>query len=345
MKEKVNRNLIIFIRQLSLIIDSDISVFEGLDLIKNKTDDSITKAIVDKTLEGLNMGMSLADAISESDDIPLMVKNMINIGEQSGDLPFALSEVSDSLEKDMETSQKVKQAITYPIILAILMFGVIILLVIKVLPMFNDILMSLGGNMPAVTRNILDFSLFLSRNGWIILGVIVALVVGFKLYFSSEKGRMKRDKLRLSLPVLGGINSSIIAVKFARNLSMLYKAGIPVSTAFEMICGIMDNSYIISRLKEAKEELDMGTTPDKVLEDLNIFPWVLTRLFSVAQTTGHMEEMLVKAADYMEEDANNKVAKLTSVIEPALIIILSIIIGIILVSVMLPVINIMNTIS
>ncbi len=345
MKEKINRNLIIFIRQLALIIDSDISIFEGLELIKNKTDDAFTKNLVDKVLAGINMGMTLADAINECPEIPLMVKNMINIGEQSGDLPFALTEVSNSLEKDMETTQRVKQAITYPIILAILMFGVIILLVVKVLPMFNDILMSLGGNMPSVTRNILDFSLFLSRNGWIILGIIIAIIVSLKLYFSSEKGKLKKDKLKLSMPVLGGINSSILAVKFSRNLSMLYKAGIPVSTAFEMISGIMDNSYIIGRLNEAKDELDMGASPDKVLEDLNIFPWVLTRLFSVAQSTGHMEEMLLKASDYMEEDANSKVAKLTSVIEPALIIVLSIIIGIILVSVMLPVINIMNTIS
>ncbi len=339
------RNLIIFIRQLSLIINSDISIFEGLQLIEKKTDSFFIKDIVKKTLQHLYEGSSLSSALEQNSTIPPIIKSMINIGEESGDLSFALDEIANNLEKDMETTDKLKQAVTYPIILAILMTGVILLLILKILPMFNEILLSLGGSIPNTTQNIMAVSLFLSENIFFILFLVVILIIAFRIYFNSEKGHYTKDKLKFSLPILKDIYSSILAVRFARNLAMLYKAGIPVSISFSMLTKIMNNLYVEKLLLDAKNKLDDGAQPDKVIEELNIFPWVLIKLFSIAQSTGHMEQMLIKASNYMEEETNNRIAKLTSVVEPVLIIILSIIIGIILVSVMLPVINIMNTIG
>ncbi len=345
MKENSTRDLIVFINQLSLIIDSDISLFEGLELISKKTNSEFIKNIVKTTLDELSMGNTLATALDKNKNLPAIVKNMVNIGEQSGDLSFSLNEISQTLEKEIETSEKIKQAITYPIILSVLMLGVILLLVLKILPMFNDILVSLGGNIPNVTAQILNFSLFISNNIGYIAFITLVIVASIWLYFSSSKGKLKKDELKFSLPFIGDIYSSITAVRFARNLSMLYKAGIPVSIAFSMIKPTISNLYVENLLDEAQEKLDSGKAPDVVIEELNIFPWVLIKLFNVAQTTGHMESMLMKAANHMEKEANEKIAKLTSVIEPILIIILSTIIGIILISVMLPVINIMNTIS
>ncbi len=345
MNRKDNKNLIVFIRQLSLVIDSDISIFEGLELISNKTDSEYIKKIVKKTLENLYAGESLASSLEANEDIPAIVKSMINIGEESGDLSFSLNEVANSLEKDDETLEKLKQAVTYPIILTVLMTGVILLLIVKILPMFNEILESLGGHIPVITLAILNISMFLSNNIWIILAFVIAIIVGLIVYFKSEKGRYKRDKLKLYLPLLKEIYSALLAVRFSRNLSMLYKAGIPVNMSFSMISPSMNNLYVEKLLAAAKDELDMGAEPDKVIEGLNIFPWVLVKLFSVAQNTGHMEEILLRASKYMEEEANSKIQKLTSVLEPILIIVLSVIMGLILVSVMIPVINIMNTIG
>ncbi len=340
-----SKNLIVFIRQLSLIIDSDISIFEGLELIAQKTDSEYVKKIVKTTLDNLYLGETLAQSLESNENIPPIVKSMISIGEESGDLSFALGEVANNLEKDEETIEKVKQAVTYPIILTVLMTGVILLLILKILPMFNEILESLGGHIPAITLTILNFSMFLSSNIWIILAFILLIVVGSIVYFRSEKGRYKKDKLKLSLPLIKDIYSSLLAVRFSRNLSMLYKAGIPVNISFDMISPSMNNLYVENLLKGAKSELDNGEEPDKVIESLNIFPWMLVKLFSVAQSTGHMEDILLKASKYMEEEANSKILKLTSVLEPVLIIVLSIIMGLILVSVMIPVINIMNTIG
>ncbi len=344
-KQEIDLNIIVFIRQLSLIIDSDISLFEGLELIREKSDEKDIKTLANEMIASLSEGKSLSEAMSESAHIPAIVSDMVNIGEQSGDMTFCLNEVADNLEKSLETKSKVKQAITYPIILASLMLGVIILLVLKVLPMFNDILISLGGNMPSITAGILGFAIAIRDNIIIIVAVIIAIIVGVKMYFFGEKGQYKKDRLKLQLPVMRGINSSLIAIGFARNLSMLYRAGIPVSSSFEMIAKVSRNLYVKSELLKAKEKLDAGAEPAEVIEELGLFPWVLIKLFSVAQVTGQMDEMLNKAADFMEEENKKKIMKLTSVIEPALIIILSIIIGLILVSVMLPVINIMNTIS
>ncbi|PID82063.1 MAG: hypothetical protein CSB16_03225, partial [Clostridiales bacterium] len=272
MNRKNNKNLIVFIRQLSLIIDSDISIFEGLELIANKTDSEYIKKIVKTTLDNLYEGETLAQSLELNEDIPAIVKSMISIGEESGDLSFSLNEVANNLEKDDETLEKVKQAVTYPVILTVLMTGVILLLILKILPMFNEILESLGGHIPVLTLTILNISMFLSSNIWIILGIIIALLVGFVIYFRSEKGRYKKDELKLSLPLLKEIYSSLLAVRFSRNLSMLYKAGIPVNISFDMISPSMNNLYVEDLLKDAKQELDMGEEPDKVIEGLNIFP-------------------------------------------------------------------------
>ncbi len=345
MKENQKRDLIVFTRQLSLIIDSDVSVFEGLDLIKSKTDSAYIRVIVDKILEHLHNGYTLSESISAEKSLPALFRSMVTIGEQSGDLSFALEQVASSYEKELETSNKLKQAITYPVILSVLMVGVILLLILKILPMFNNILLSLGGTMPAITQVILNIALALNANIVPVAIIFVVVLIALIAFFSSKKGKAALDYLKLHTPIVKDIYSSLLAVTFSRNLSMLYKAGIPLSESLEMLKPVLNNVYVSGKLDMSKTQLEAGEEADKVIEKLNIFPWILIKLFSVAQTTGHMEKILLKVSLSMEEEVDEKLARLTSVVEPVLIIALSFVIGIILVSVMLPVINIMNTIG
>ena len=338
--------LIIFTRQLALIIDSDVSMFEGLALIKEKTDHEGMKEIIERILKDLHMGKSLGESLKTLEgSFPAFIINMINIGEQSGDLTSTLEQVADAYERELETRNKVRSAVTYPIILSVLMLGVILLLVLQVLPMFNEILQSLGGDMPTLTKGIIAISLFIGKFIWVFALIIVALIVGIIFYKRTEKGRAYFDQIAFKLPVIKDINASLAAVRFSRNLAVLIRSGINMSIGMEMIEPIMNNSYVQARITIARKNLNQGAPADKVIESLDLFPWVLVKLFSVAQTTGHMDSMLDKAADVMEKETDARLERLTTVIEPILIIILSSIIGVILISVILPIISIMNAIG
>lgn len=338
--------IIVFTRQLSLVIDSDVSLYEGLEMIKDKSDNAVLITVIEGMLEQLRSGHSLTDAIkSYKDQFSPFIVNMVDIGEQSGDLTNTLGQIADAYERDLEARAKVKSAVTYPIILAALMLGVILLLVLQVLPMFNDILTSLGGEMPALTGSILGISLFIGNYIWVFTAIVVIIVAFILYYRSTEKGRFALDRLKFKMPIIRDISSSMAAVRFARNLAVLIRSGISMSIGMDMIKPIMNNRYVAEELDKASTSMKKGEPADKVIESLNLFPWVLVKLFSVAQTTGHMDTMLDKAADVMEKETDARLDRLTTVIEPILIIILSVIVGIILISVILPIIDIMNSIG
>ncbi|MCK8061378.1 MULTISPECIES: type II secretion system F family protein [unclassified Fusibacter] len=338
--------LIIFARQLSLVIDSDVSLYEGLKLIKEKSDNEQLVTVIDSMLSDIGQGKSLSEAMtSQSHAFPAFIVTMVKIGEESGELNQTLTQIADTYEKEMETSAKVKAAITYPIILSLLMFGVIVLLVVEVLPMFNEILTSLGGDMPALTQVILNLSLWIGDYIWPIVIILAALAGGAYAYGRTEKGSAFYDRLKFKMPIQKHIISAITAVRFSRNLAILIRSGVNIGMAMKLITPIFNNTYVTERVEAAADRINQGEMPDKAIESLHLFPWVLIKLFTIAQSTGHMDSMLDKAADNMEKELDYRLERLTTVIEPLLIIILSSIVGIILISVILPIVGIMNAIG
>jgi len=338
--------VILFTRQLALVIDSDMSLHEGLTLIKEKSDHLSLKQVIQHLLEQLESGQTFGEALRLEENVfsPFLI-HMIDVGEKSGNLTGSLNQIATAYEQELEARNKIKSAVTYPIILSVLMLGVILLLILKVLPMFNNILASLGGEMPPLTKSILGVSLFIGKYLWVFIVLILILGVVTHFYRQTKKGRFFFDRLRFTFPIIKNITASLSAVRFARNLASLLRSGISTTLALGMIQPLMNNLYVEERIKQAIELLKEGSSTDQVIESLDLFPWVLVKLFSVAEATGHMDQMLDKAADVMEEDANQRLANLTTVIEPILIIFLSLIIGVILISVILPIISIMNAIG
>ncbi|MBC7959191.1 MAG: type II secretion system F family protein [Vallitaleaceae bacterium] len=339
-------DLIIFARQLALIIDSQVSLHDGLKMIQNKSDNKQLADILDDVVEEIQKGLTLGDALKKHEAIlSTFFVNMIDIGEKSGNLVNVLEQIGDTFEKENETHQKVKAAVSYPIILSILMLGVVILLVVQILPMFSDVLESLGGTMPIITQVILGISLFIGKYFFVILIVVLILVYFMLSYKKTESGQLFFDTLKFKMPIQKQIVISTTATRFARNLGILIQSGINITEAIYMLLPVMNNKYIEGKLEQAVKDIESGETLDEVMEKLQLYPWVLIKLFTVAQTTGHLDDVLKKAASIMEAETDLRLKRLTTVIEPILIMILSIIIGIVLISVVLPVVNIMNSIG
>jgi len=341
-----NQILATFTRQLGLVLDSDLPIHSGLEIIQSKTKSERLGKIVKEVQVNMKEGYSLSESLLKyTDDFTPFVVNMIELGEKSGSLTNILNQIADTLEKEIEIKAKVKAALTYPIILSLMMLGVIMLLVVKVLPAFDDILSSLGGEMPLFTKWMLNSSTFIGNNIFVIVATIAVVVVGYTLYKNTSKGRFTTDKMKFYMPIQKGIASAIMGTRFARNLSVLLKSGFSFSIAMEMLKPIMSNEYMALLLDDAIVQLKDGAPIDEVVEKFNIFPGIMIRLFSVAQKTGHMDQMLDKVAIEMEKEADMKLDSVATVLEPLLIIVLSILIGIILVSVILPIINILNSIG
>jgi type IV pilus assembly protein PilC len=211
--------------------------------------------------------------------------------------------------------------------------------------MFNDILTSLGGDMNPMTRGLMNFGLFVSNNFiWIII-VIVVITAAIMLMRVTDQGRKYIDFLKLHFPWFRKINRSDIAAVFARNLAMLIKSGINITIAVGMLRGIIGNSIISEKLRQTEESLSQGERIETALGKLNLFPDLLIKLFSVAMETGGLDRTLEKAAEIMEKETDDKLERMTSVLEPLMIIVLSLLVGFILISVILPVTGILNAIG
>ncbi|RRD96077.1 type II secretion system F family protein [Clostridiales bacterium COT073_COT-073] len=337
---------ILFSRQLALALNSDISITEGLDIIRSKSEDALLVKALEEMVAKIYMGYSFGDAIKEQEEVfSTFYVNMVTIGEESGNLAEILEQVAQTYERDVVTVKKVKQAVTYPLILTCLMFGVIILLITEVMPMFDRVLKSLGGDIPAVTKVILKTGLFLKSYGWVILLVLLLIGVAISYYKKTEKGKVLFDKMKFFIPYQKDLTASLLAARFARNLGLLLTSGMSANRALEMIYPIIDNEYLAERIKASISQVAEGKGLDEVIETLNLFPNLLIKLFSVGVATGQMDHALLRAADEMDRDVDDKLTRLTSVLEPLLIVILSVIVGVILISVVLPVISIMNNIG
>ncbi len=345
-KELSRADLSALSRQLALVVNSELSLQEGLELIAEQSKSKTVKALLSRVETRLNEGDSLAEAFAkETEALPDFYIQTIRIGEQSGNLEKVLGRVADSYDKDAKISAKVMQAVTYPIILTILMLGVIILLLSEVMPMFDEVLSSVGGEMPGITRALMDIGRFISTYFYIIIAIIALAVVLVIAMRQTEHGRERLDGFKLKMPIQRGIVKNTAAVRFARTLAMLIRSGIGLAEGVRMTGNIVMNTRIKSLIEKAAASIEQGSTLKQALLSLGLFPGLLLRILAVAESTGHTDDMLDKAADVMEEELDERLTRLTTVLEPALIIVLSVIIGIVLISVILPVTRIMNAVG
>ncbi len=345
-KELSSADLSSLSRQLALVVDSDLSLQEGLELISQQTKSKSAQQMLQRVKDRVIEGHALSEAFAnEQRSLPVFYIQMLKMGEQSGNLVRVLTRVADSYDKEAKIAAKVMSAVTYPLILTVLMLCVIVLLLVEVLPMFEEVLSSLGGELPGITRALMDVGTFIGDYFYILLAVIAAGVLAVIILRQSPRGRELLDAYKLKIPVRRGITRSICAVRFSRNLAMLLRSGITLATSVRMTAAVVMNSRIEALMLKAAESIEQGETLREALLTLGLFPGLLLRILAVAENTGHTDDMLDRAADVMEEELDERLTKLTTVLEPALIIVLSVIVGVVLVSVILPVARIMNAVG
>jgi type IV pilus assembly protein PilC len=341
------KDLSIFCSQMAMVLHSDITIMEGVRILHEQTENRALKSALAEIHADMDKGIPFSQSFDRFKNtvFPEYLTNMVALGEVSGTIDTVFSQMSDYYNKDNAIRNKVKAAVTYPLILTVLMLGIIVLLVVRILPMFSDILTTMGGTMPVLTQVMMSFSAFLGHYLIPILVIIAAVVVFCVFYSKTGGGRMFFDHLKLTLPFSSQIFTRIITARFARCLAILIRSGVNLLSALEMMQTLIGNAYVEKRFQKTREEIYEGKDLVEGLTETGIFPPLFLRLVAIGQNAGFLDEMLFKASDIFDEEVQTSLERMTTFIEPVMIIILSIIVGIILLSVMLPMINIMNTIG
>ncbi|MDR1541361.1 MAG: type II secretion system F family protein [Clostridiales bacterium] len=340
------KELSIFCRQMSVMYISQITIMEGLLLLAEQTENKQLKKALLEIHERMNEAYAFRDSISMYPHIfGAYLINMVMIGEDSGSLDSVFSRMANYFEKEDKVKKKLKSAIAYPLVLTVLMVAIVMLLIIKILPMFQHTLETMGGTMPVATRMIFTAANFISEYAWAIAVAVGAAIILALASTRSEKGRAFKDKLKITAPISSFVNSRVITARYSRGLSILLKSGVQLLNAMESIATLIDNKFLEEKFKEAFLKVKEGESLVGVLKEINFFPPLFLRMVAIGHDTGHLDEMLDKTANIFDDEVDEAVEKITLMVEPALIIMLSIVVGIILLSVMLPMISIMNAIG
>jgi type IV pilus assembly protein PilC len=338
------KDITIFCRQFAVLFNSGITILETIEILILQSDNKKLKGILRVVYDDIRRGKVLSEAMDvHSDVFPEFLRNMIKVGEVSGNLDEILNRMADYYERDNKIKNKVKGAMTYPIVLFFLMIAVVIVLLTVVIPIFAETLMGFGATLPAITQIMINLSDFIKGNFlWIII-VVAGIVVVFLNWKRTDSGKEVLDRLMLRIPIIHKIQKKVITARFARSLSILLRSGISMIDAVETMSKLMGNREVEARFISCREEIRKGNSLSKAILSVDIFPPLLTQMIAVGERTGELDEILSRTAGFFDDEVEEAIGKATTMIEPLMLIVMAVIVGTILVSVMLPLMKIMET--
>ncbi len=337
--------LSLFATQISLFLRSGLSLTEGLSLMEEDIGDSRFRACVTKVREGVEGRRPLNDAMRDAGTFPEYMLKMAEIGEFSGHLEGMMNALSRFYERERNLRQRVKSAVTYPLMLLLMMTVVVFLLIVRVLPMFDRLLGSLGGEMPAFVRGLMNFGAFVGQWYIAILAVVVAIAIFWSVFSRTGAGRSFIDAFKASFPVVRGLYRKMAAERFATAMSFLLSSNVDLEISLELTKGILGNRHMSKKIDSCLKMMESGGTLYDALYESGIFPRQFSKMLAIGFKSGEMDSMMSRLAEIYEQEVDGSLRRVTGAIEPAFVALLSVVVGIIMVSVMLPLIEAMSNIG
>ena len=332
--------------QVALVQKSGIPLPEGIELLADSSDlPRLTQVLRALAIEMRGL-VPLSEAMEKLNSFPAYLVQMSRIGEMSGNLDHVMSNLAEFYRRDALLRRKVRNSLIYPLVLMAMMLAIIILLIVRVLPVFSEILASFGGEMPRFSQGLLLFGNIISRHAFWLFPVVFILIAALYLWLKrSVQGQRLIDKAKLKLPVFGPLYRRIYASRFSISLSYLLRSAIDFDTSLSMTEAIMDNTIVVSRIAACRQKIARGADTFTALQETELFPRLFIRMLSLGNRTGDLDAVLQKIASSYEQEVDSRLTRLTSIVEPLLVIILSLIVGAILLTVMLPLVEIMTSIG
>lgn len=337
--------LSLFCQQMALVLKSGIAPVEGIPLIAEELSQPRLKKALDEISGDITQGASLHEALGRQRLFPDYLVAMTGLGESTGMLDRVMENLAKYYERDHRLQKKFRSSITYPLILMGLMLGVILLLILKILPMFANILSSLGGEMPQVTMLLLSLGNGLLRIGPVLIGILVVLVLGLIRYGHTDGGELHFDRLRMELPLIGRLYRKVSAARFSHGMALVLRSGMTFEEGLVAVEQIIGNRFVRVKIIEAGDRVRAGETPADAFAQMGLYPNLFIRMMRIGHRTGELDQMMAKISDVYDDEVEDSLNLLANAIEPVMVISLSVIVAVILLAVMLPLINIMSTIG
>ncbi len=332
------KDIVIFTRQLSTMIDAGLPLVQGLDILGNQQENPTFKKMLLDIKNEVESGSTFADALKKyPKHFDRLYRNMVAAGEIGGILDEVLRRLSDYMEKAQALKAKVKSAMTYPAIVLAISGVVLGIILIFVIPVFAKMFAEFGAALPAPTQIVINISNFIKSYILAILGGMAFAVVLFKKFYSTPKGRLIVDRAVLRAPVFGPLIKKVAVAKFTRTLGTLINSGVPIIEALNVAAGTAGNKIVENAIRAVKASISEGRSIAQPLMESGVFPSMVVQMISVGETTGALDAMLNKIADFYDQEVDTAVDGLTSMIEPFMIVFLGGTIGSIIIAMYLPI--------
>jgi type IV pilus assembly protein PilC len=343
-REKVKlKELAVYSRQLSVLIDAELPLMQSLNILAEQTKNKYFKRVISTIREDVEAGSTLHQAKRKFPKVfDDLYCNLIASGEQSGSLDIMLRRLSEYIEKTVKLRAKVKQAMIYPVAILVFAIAVAIFLLWKVIPVFASIFIELGAELPALTAFVIALSRFVQKYILFIFLGMIGLVVGFRYFRKTEQGRWITDRWILKIPLFGDLLRKVGISRITRTMATLVSGGVPMLEALRITSTTAGNIIIETSVMTARQSVAEGKSLTEAFLATKQFPFMMTQMINVGEATGTLDEMLSKLADFYDEEVDASVSALLSIMEPVLMIFVGVLVGSLVISMYLPIFSLMQ---
>ncbi len=338
--------VVLFTRQLSTMISAGISLLESLEVLTEQAERPGMRVTCERLTADLRGGSDLSAAMSTCPRVfsPLYV-SMVTAGEASGQMDIILERLADYVEATQELKREIRSAMTYPVISLVLVLGITAFLMIGVVPGFKDVFDGLGAELPKLTQTVLQISDFLREKWFVMIAAVIGIVGAFFLVGRTPRGAYALDVIKLRLPIFGTLTRKVALARFSRTFATLIRSGVPIMGTLDIVADTAGNLVVAKVVKDSRESVRTGNMLSEPLSQSKVFPPMVVRMIAIGEKSGALESLLEKIAQFYDSQVKATIKSLTSLIEPLLICFMGLIVGVVILSVFLPILNIIGEIG
>lgn len=337
--KKVQRvQVLLFTRELADLIEAGLPLDRALSVLIDQTDNDALRDMV-RVLQGdIRAGQPLSEALLKYPrEFPNLFVNMIHAGEVSGQLASVLTRLADFMEKEAVRRSQILAALTYPMVLVSVALSAVVFMLVWVVPRLKSVFTGLGNDLPAPTKILLALSAFIGSYWYLVIGGIVGFIFGFRAWVGTTSGRRAFDAIRLKLPLFGGLTQKIVMARFVRTLGTLLGGGVPILSSLEIAGNAVGNSVTEVAVEEARDGVRQGETLSESLEKSHAFLPLVVHMTAVGEETGRLSGMLLRTANTLDFEVDNTMRRLTSLVEPLIVLFMGGFVGFVVLSILLPI--------
>ncbi|MBR3878521.1 MAG: type II secretion system F family protein [Clostridia bacterium] len=335
-----------FCRQYAIMVNSGMSIISCLDLLRGQPYSKFFKGILDVIYEDVKSGIMLSDALDKHNNVfPDFFRSMIHVGEVSGKLELVFTSLADYYESDARIKKQAKSALSYPIMLLCMTIAILLAMMLYIVPTFRKSLHSLEVEPEGITKIVYDASDYLLANWQNLFLIIFAIALVLVLIGMTKKGKYFYDVLKIKLPLIGKIQTDLITARFARGFALLLSSGMDIVDAMDSIVIVLGNRDVAARFQKATEEVRQGTSLAVAFNKYKLFPDMLIQMVSVGEKTAALDEVLNRSCSFFDNQVETTLSSVTSKIQPIMLMIMGLVVGVMFIAIYSPMLSIMTTLS